>query len=69
MCQVTSSRCENLILLHSYLQILNVINPKNSWESLRCKYQTDTKEKWKLEKTREKWKLNSEKNGLKISKP
>ena len=37
--QVTSSRCEDLILLHFYLQMLNDINVKNSWEILRYKFQ------------------------------
>ena len=27
------------LLLHFYLQMLNIINVKNSWDSLRCKYQ------------------------------
>ena len=38
-CQVASSRCEKLILLHFPLQMLNDINIKNSWDSLRGKYQ------------------------------
>ena len=38
-CQVTSSRFEDLILLHFYLQILNDTNVKNPWESLRWKFQ------------------------------
>ena len=33
--QVTSSRCEDLILSHFYLQILNDTNVKSSRESLR----------------------------------
>ena len=48
-CQVTSSRCEDLILLHFYLQMLNDINVKNSLDSLRCKYQLK-----QITKTREK---------------
>ena len=37
--QATSSRCEDLILLHFYHQMLNDINVKSSWECLRCKFQ------------------------------
>ena len=37
--QLTSSMWEDLILLHFYFQMLNDINTKNSWDSLRCKYQ------------------------------
>ena len=37
-CQVTSSRCEDLILLRFYLQMLNNINVKKLWDSLKCKY-------------------------------
>ena len=38
-CQVTNSRCEDVILLHFYLQMLNDMNVKNSWESLGLKFQ------------------------------
>ena len=39
MCQVTSSKHEDLIFfLHFYLQILNDIDVKNSLGSLKCKY-------------------------------
>ena len=37
--QVASSRCEDLMLLRFYLEMLNDINVKNSWESLRYKFQ------------------------------
>ena len=37
--QVTSSRYENLILLHFYLEMLNDIDVENLWESLRYKFQ------------------------------
>ena len=48
-CQVTSSRCEDVNPLHFYLQMLNDINVKISWESLRCKFQLN-----QITKTREK---------------
>ena len=38
-CHVTSSTCEELILLHFCLQLLNDINVKYPLESLRCKFQ------------------------------
>ena len=38
-CQVTSSRCKNLILLDISLQMLNDVNVKNSVDSLRYRYQ------------------------------
>ena len=48
-CHVSSYRCEDLILLQFYLQMLNNINVKNSWSSLRYKYQLK-----QITKTREK---------------
>ena len=45
----TNSRCEDLILLHFYLQTVDDINLKNSWNSLRCKHQLK-----QIFKTREK---------------
>ena len=48
-CQMTSSRCEDLIVTHFYLQMLDGINVKNSWNSLRCKHQLK-----QIIKTREK---------------
>ena len=52
---VTGSSYQDLILLHFYLQMLNDINVKPSWNSLRCKYQlkqTTAKEKNILEQTK-----------------
>ena len=68
-CLVTSSRCENLILLHFYLQMLNDINVENSLDSLRCKYQPQ-----QITKTREKNVSTNEncilrKMGLKFQNP
>ena len=59
---------ENLILLHFFLQMFNDIYVKNSWETLRCKFQLKqiTKCRWKC---CSQWKLHSEKSGFKISKP
>ena len=36
---IQSFRCEDLIILHFYLQMLNDTNVKTPWNSLRCKYQ------------------------------
>ena len=46
-CQVTSSS-EDLILLPFYLQMLNKINVKNSWESLKCRFQLIIKSREKM---------------------
>ena len=36
---VIGCKCEDLTLLHFYLQMLNDENAKTSWNSLRWKYQ------------------------------
>ena len=48
-CLITGSKCDDLLLLHFYLQRLDDINVKNSWNSLRCKHQLK-----QIIKTREK---------------
>ena len=62
---VTNSRCEDVILLHFYLQMLNDINVKNSWERLRYKFQLK-----QITKSREKccnlWKLHLRKMSFKF---
>ena len=68
-CQVTNSTWEDLILLHFYLHMLNDINVKNSWDSVRCKYQLK-----QIAKTRKKNVTTNEncilrKIGLKFQNP
>ena len=73
-CLVTSSTCEDLILFHLYLilnteyfPMLNDINVKSSWHSLRRKYQLKQITRARKKKCCNHWKLYSEKNEVNIS--
>ena len=49
--------------------MLNDINVKNLWDSLRWKYQLKQIAKTREKKSCNQWKLHSEKDGVKLSKP
>ena len=63
------SNLSHIIPSHFYLQMLNDINVKNSWDSLRWKYQLKQIMRTRGKKCCNQWKLHSEKNKPKVSKP
>ena len=63
------SNLSHIIPSHFYLQMLNDINVKNSWDSLRWKYQLKQIMRTRGKKCCNQWKLHSEKNRPKVSKP
>ena len=67
-CQVSTSRCENLLPSHFLLQMPDDINIKIPRESLRWKFQVKQITKSRKKTFKSMSKLHTEKNGLKIPK-